>query len=77
MGGTTSRNDFEWSYTAEPHATRRKEILGELNFPVSSNISKRFNARIAHFVLENIYFVHGRDGIKQAISQCVVIFFTM
>ena len=30
MGAHVSRTDYEWVYTEEPHATRRKQILGEL-----------------------------------------------
>ena len=29
MGASVSRNDFEWMKNEEPHAARRKEILGK------------------------------------------------
>ncbi len=29
MGAHVSRTDFEWSTSDEPHASRRKEILGK------------------------------------------------
>lgn len=29
MGSRVSREEFEWVYTDQPHAARRKEILGE------------------------------------------------
>lgn len=32
MGARVSREDYEWVYTEEPHATRRKEIMGRLFF---------------------------------------------
>lgn len=34
MGNRVAREDYEWVYTDQPHADRRKEILGELAYPL-------------------------------------------
>lgn len=38
MGNRVVREDFEWVYTDQPHADRRKEILGEFFSASHSNI---------------------------------------
>ena len=32
MGGHVSRNDFEWSYTDQPHVSRRAQMLSEYHY---------------------------------------------
>lgn len=31
MGNRVSQEDYEWVYSDQPHADRRKEILGEFS----------------------------------------------
>ena len=47
MGATVSRDDFTWSPELEPHANRRKEILGEFAF-----ISHVINCKNSTFLTE-------------------------
>lgn len=37
MGNRVAREDYEWVYTDQPHADRRKAILGELLYPLETN----------------------------------------
>lgn len=36
MGNRIAREDYEWVYTDQPHADRRKEILGKLAYPLAN-----------------------------------------
>lgn len=46
MGNRVTREDYEWVYTEQPHADRRKEILGEL-----AHLLARFKQPFVNFHL--------------------------
>ncbi|XP_023224484.1 sphingolipid delta(4)-desaturase DES1-like isoform X1 [Centruroides sculpturatus] len=56
MGARVSRTDFEWVYTDEPHATRRKEILKK--YPEIKNLmgyDTRFKFIVLGMVLTQFF----------------------
>lgn len=61
MGANVSRTDFTWSEENEPHAIRRKEILGKYNIYFLLDV-KRF--LFVFFSLKLNYFIHFSLNIR-------------
>ncbi|KAF0312816.1 Sphingolipid delta(4)-desaturase DES1 [Amphibalanus amphitrite] len=76
MGQHVSHSDFEWSYTEEPHATRRKEILKKYPemkrlFGRDERMPYKVTAMVL-FQLVSIYLVSGRPWLQViALAYCL------
>ncbi|KAK3092817.1 hypothetical protein FSP39_007520 [Pinctada imbricata] len=62
MGATVSRSDYEWVYTEEPHASRRKEILAkypQIKQLMGSDPSLKYKVCVLVFLqFLGVYLVH-------------------